>query len=152
MPLYPPTHVTPPMVDAELCIHDSPLNKTVETDGNKVNNDIHCIHCDKLKLELQKAKLEISSYEEILKLMQEEICGDSSTLRTTTTKWRKEMDTMHLHNDNTATNREWIQFSSKKHVKSYKKSDKCVTEITDQLNMTSNRFTPLGCVINKLTY
>jgi hypothetical protein len=47
MPLYPPTHVTPPMVDAELCIHDSSINKTVETDGNKVNNDIHCIHCDK---------------------------------------------------------------------------------------------------------
>jgi hypothetical protein len=95
------------------------------------------------KLELQKAKLEISSYEEILKVMQEEICADSSTFKTTTTKWRKEMDTMHLHTDNTATNREWTQVSSKKQVKGFTKSDKCVTEIIDQLNMTSNRFTPL---------
>jgi hypothetical protein len=63
------------MPDAELCIHDCSLNTTVVTDGNNVNNDIHC---DKLQFELQKAKLEISSYEEILKLMQEEIlvCAD----------------------------------------------------------------------------
>jgi len=67
------------MVEDELCRDDSSLNKMVTIDENKVNSDIHCIHCDKLKLELQMAKLEISSYEEILKSMQEEICADPST-------------------------------------------------------------------------
>jgi len=99
------------MAGDELCLADSSLNKTETTDGNKVKSDIHCIHCDKLKLELQKAKLEITSYEEILKTMQEEICSDPTTRKTTSTTWRKEVDNRHLYSDNTTTTNEWTQVS-----------------------------------------
>jgi len=131
------------MAEVELCTDDSSLNKVVTIDENKVNSDIHCIHCDKLKLELQKAKLEISSYEEILKSMQEELCADPSTRKTTTTTWKKEMDNRHLYIDNTSSSSEWSQVSTKSHIKGVSKSDKDVTKISEQLIMTTNRFTPL---------
>ena len=99
------------MAGDELCVGDSSLNKSVTTDENKVKSDIHCIHCDKLKLELQKAKLEITSYEEILKTMQEELCSDPTTHKSTSTTWKKEVDNRHLYIDNTTTSNEWTQVS-----------------------------------------
>jgi len=131
------------MVGNELCLGDPFLNKMVTTDGNKVKSNIHCIHCDKLKLELQKAKLEITSYKEILKTMQEEICSDPTTCKTTSTTWRKEVDNRHLYSDNTTTTSEWTKVSSKNHRKGIMKSDKGVTKINEHLNKTYNRFTPL---------
>jgi hypothetical protein len=66
------------MAGVEVSRNDA-LNKSVITEESKVKSDIHCVHCDQLKLELQKAKLEIASYEEILKIIQDEISADPST-------------------------------------------------------------------------
>jgi hypothetical protein len=110
------------MADGENCILDSSRIKIVGIDIIKINNDTQCIHCDKLKRELQKAKLEISSYEEILKLIQEEMDADQSTLKTPVSRWRKDLATILPRTDNTANNNEWTQVFSKNHTKSTTKS------------------------------
>jgi len=53
------------------------------------------------------------------------------------------LDTTNLYSGHTAGISEWTLVTSKKQVKGSTKSDKCLTEITDQLSMTSSRFTPL---------
>jgi hypothetical protein len=50
------------------------------------------VHCDQLKLELQKAIIEIALYEETFKLMQNEIFADSLTWKTASNTWKKEVD------------------------------------------------------------
>jgi hypothetical protein len=87
------------MADGVNSILDSSSNKIIGTDKNKISNDTHCVHCDQLKRKLQKAKVEISLYEEILKLLQEEVDTDLSTLTTPESKWRKDLVTILPHID-----------------------------------------------------
>jgi predicted metal-dependent RNase len=81
------------MAETEMSRNDA-LNKSVITEESKVKSDIYCVHCDQLKLELQKAKLKIASYEEILKIIQDEIA------------WKKEVDTSHPSIDSTVISSE----------------------------------------------
>ena len=50
------------------------LNKSDSTEEIIVNKDFSCVFCEQLKSELQKAKTEIASYEEILKIMRGITC------------------------------------------------------------------------------
>jgi hypothetical protein len=112
------------------------LNKSVTADESKVKSDIHCLHYDQLKLERQKAKLEIASYEEILKIIQDQISAAPSTHKTTSNTWKKEVDTSHPSIDSTVISSEWTQVSSKNHRKGVINSDKGATKLSEQLNKT----------------
>jgi hypothetical protein len=94
------------MAGTEMSRNDA-LNKSVITEESKVKSVIYCAHCDQLKLELQKTKLEIASYEEILKIIQDEISADPSTRKTMPNKWKKEVDTSHPYIDSTVISSKW---------------------------------------------
>ena len=87
-----------------LNVQDASLNQTSGTRVTKADTDIYCVHCEELKHDLQKAKLEISCYKVILKLMQEERSEDSPTCKTTTAIWNKESDSTSTHKGDPVTN------------------------------------------------
>jgi hypothetical protein len=63
--------------------------------------------------------------------------------KTTSNTWKKEVDTSHPSIDSTIISGEWTQVSSKNHRKGVINSDKGATKISEQLNKTHNRFSPL---------
>jgi hypothetical protein len=67
------------MADTVVCKVSSLFNSD---DKLRDTNEDTCLYCDELSFELQKAKLEMLSYEKVMELLQEEL--SNKELRTET--------------------------------------------------------------------
>ena len=77
------------MADVDLSVLHASVNMASKTGENGTSK---CLCCKKLKPELHKAHLEISSYEEIIKLLNEERKEELPTYTTPRNMWRKELE------------------------------------------------------------
>jgi len=77
----------------------------IESIGNNADIDIHCINCEKLKSELQQVKLQIASYAEIVRLMQQENSPDPRSNSTPEIKDNTEPTASGFHLENRSVNR-----------------------------------------------
>jgi RNase H-fold protein (predicted Holliday junction resolvase) len=122
---------------------DKTRNKPVSTEEIKEINDFSCALCDQLKLELQKAKTEIASYEEILKIMRDELPTDTTAVNVASNMETKETDTSHLLTNSPIISSKWIQPSSRNQRKGEVTNGKGTRMDSEQLLKTRNRFLPL---------
>jgi RNase H-fold protein (predicted Holliday junction resolvase) len=123
------------------------LSYKIMNESTRDNTDIelHCINCEKLKLELKQARLEIASYAEIVRMMQQESSPDPSSTAVTKIGEVTEYTEIGCPQDNSTINSKWslaIQKKQKKKVK-VKDSEKCTTVLDNKLISTANKFTPL---------
>jgi hypothetical protein len=78
---------------------------------NNTEQEEKCLCCAKLRLELQKARTEILSYEKIIKFLQEEL-SNSNSLNTTVVLDQNDTS-VDLRNDQ-QKKEDWVQVTAKK--------------------------------------
>jgi hypothetical protein len=118
-------------------------NNLVVTGGNIVKCDTMCLQCNLLKQELHKAKLEIASLEEIMKIIRHESTADPTTGTSRSDKERYDADTSHLPVCSPIISSNWKQVPSKKRRKEVAIWDRSQTKKENQSMSISNRFLPL---------
>ena len=80
-----------------------------------------CDCCVKMTIELNEAKLELSSFREILRVLQEEIRGNSSSTQPTENKGNEGYENKAPYT--LSANEEWTSFSSNRRKKHYTRSN-----------------------------